>query len=296
MNWYFAEQLVNGLVHGSMYALVAIGFTMIYGILRLINFAHGDIVMIGAFATLGLTMAGIPFPIIVLLVLLVGVFMGIIIERVAFKPIRTAPQVTGFIASLAISIILQNTGILIFTAQPRNFFFPDYLQTIINIGQITVRILDITIVAASLIILVILVLFVRMTRIGMAMRATAENLNIARLMGIRIDRIIMIAFAIGSGLAAIAGIMWGGKFGQIDPLLGFVPGLKAFIAAVIGGVGSITGAMIGGYILGFAEILFVGLLPPSFSPYRDAFVFGSLIIILLIMPNGLLGKKEEERA
>jgi branched-chain amino acid transport system permease protein len=296
MNWYFAEQLVNGLVHGSMYALVAIGFTMIYGILRLINFAHGDIVMIGAFATLGLTMAGLPFPIIILLVLLVGVFMGIIVERVAFRPIRTAPQVTGFIASLAISIILQNTGILIFTAQPRNFFFPDYLQSIINIGQITVRILDITIVAASLIILVLLVLFVRMTRIGMAMRATAENLNVARLMGIRIDRIIMIAFAIGSGLAAIAGIMWGGKFGQIDPLLGFVPGLKAFIAAVIGGVGSITGAMIGGYILGFAEILFVGLLPPSFSPYRDAFVFGSLIIILLIMPNGLLGKKEEERA
>ena len=296
MNWYLAEQLVNGLIHGSMYALVAIGFTMIYGILRLINFAHGDIVMIGAFTTLGLIIAGLPFPIIILLVLLVGVFMGIVIERVAFRPIRGAPQVTGFIASLAISIILQNTGILIFTAQPRNFFFPDYLQTIISFGQITVRIVDITIIAASFILMILLVVMVRTTRIGMAMRATAENLNVARLMGIKINRIIMLAFAIGSSLAAISGMMWGGKFGQIDPLLGFVPGLKAFVAAVIGGVGSITGAIIGGYILGFAEILFVGLLPPSFSPYRDAFVFGSLIMILLIMPTGLLGKKEEERA
>ncbi len=296
MSLYFAEQMVNGLILGSMYAIVAIGFTMIYGILRLINFAHGDIVMIGAFATLGLVIARLPFPIIILVVLLVGVFMGIVIERVAFRPIRGAPQVTGFIASLAISILLQNTGILIFTAQPRNFFFPDYLQRIVNIGQITVRVLDITIIVTSLVLMILMVILVRTTRIGMAMRATAENLNVARLMGIKIDRIIMLAFAIGSGLAAIAGMMWGGKYGQIDPLLGFVPGLKAFIAAVIGGVGSITGAMLGGYILGFAEILFVGLLPPSFSPYRDAFVFGLLIIILLILPTGLLGRKEEERA
>ena len=145
--------------------------------------------------------------------------------------------------------------------------------------------------------MILLVLVVNKTRMGMAMRATSENLNTARLMGININRVIMFAFAIGSGLAGIAGLMWGGKFGQIArPLLGFVPGLKAFVAAVIGGVGSIPGAMLGGFLLGLAEVLFVGLLPPIYSAYRDAFVFSTLILILLVLPNGLLGKSMEERA
>jgi branched-chain amino acid transport system permease protein len=141
-----------------------------------------------------------------------------------------------------------------------------------------------------------LILLVSKTRLGMAMRATAENLDVARLMGININRTIMATFAIGSGLAAVAGLMWGGKFGQIDPLLGFTPGLKSFVAAIIGGVGSIPGAILGGYVLGLAEVLFVGLLPPIYSAFRDAFVFSTLILILLILPNGLLGKRVEERA
>jgi len=297
MSAYVLEQVFNGLILGSMYALVAIGFSMIYGIVRLINFAHGDIVMVGAFVTLALiAVPGLPFPLIALLVMAAGLILGVLIERAAFRPMRGAPQVTGFIASLAVSILMQNLGVLILTAQPRNFMLPEYLQTIFHLGPLTVRAIDLAILIASVVLMAVLVLMVKRTRLGIAMRATAENIDAARLMGININRVIMFAFAIGSSLAGMAGLMWGGKFGQIDPLLGFVPGLKAFVAAVIGGVGSIPGAMLGGYLLGLAEVLFVGLLPPIYSAYRDAFVFGTLILILLILPNGLLGRSVEERA
>lgn len=294
---YVAQQLINGLIMGSMYALVAIGFSMIYGIVRLINFAHGDVVMVGAFVTLGLVrVVGLPFPIVALVVLCAGGLMGILIERGAFRPMRGAPQVTGFIASLAVSIMFQNLGVLLLTAQPRNFDFPNYLQVLVNVGAVSFRVIDLCIMVAALALMSALILMVRKTRLGIAMRATAENLDVSRLMGININQTIMATFAMGSGLAGIAGLMWGGKFGQIDPLLGFIPGLKSFVAAVIGGVGSIPGAILGGYILGLAEVLFVGLLPPVYSAYRDAFVFSTLILILLVLPNGLLGKRTEERA
>ncbi len=219
--------------------------------------------------------------------------MGLLIERGAFRPMRGAPQVTGFISSLAVSIMIQNVGILFLTAQPRNFSFPDYLQKVVNISSVSFRMVDAVIMSAALVLMIGLLVLVNHTRLGIAMRATAENLDVARLMGININRTILAAFVIGSGLAGIAGLMWGGKFGQIDPLLGYVPGLKSFVAAVIGGVGSIPGAMVGGFLLGLAEVLFVGLLPPIYSAYRDAFVFSTLIIILLILPNGLFGKAAE---
>ncbi len=294
---YLAQQIINGLILGSMYALVAIGFSLIYGIIRLINFAHGDVVMIGAFATLAfMQLAGVPFWVIALAVLAVGALVGLLIERIAFRPMRGAPQVTGFIASLAISIMIQNLGILTLTAQPRNFFFPEYLQRVINVGAVSFRAVDLMIMGTACLLLIVLLLIVKKTRLGIAMRATAEDLDVARLMGININRTIMATFAIGSGLAGIAGLMWGGRFGQIDPLLGYIPGLKSFVAAVIGGVGSIPGAIVGGLILGLSEVLFVGLLPPIYSAYRDAFVFSTLILILLILPNGLFGKHTEERA
>jgi branched-chain amino acid transport system permease protein len=293
---YIAQQIVNGLILGSMYAMVAIGFSMIYGIIRLINFAHGDVVMIGAFLTLGLLqVVGAPLPLVALMVLAAGAVIGILIERAAFRPMRGAPQVTGFIASLAVSIMLQNLGILFLTAQPRNFAFPGYLQRVIHISGVSFRMVDLVIMMCALSLMCALMLLVNKSRLGMAMRATAENIDVARLMGININRTIMATFAVGSALAAIAGLMWGGKFGQIDPLLGFIPGLKSFVAAVIGGVGSIPGAIIGGFVLGLSEVLFVGLLPPIYSSYRDAFVFATLILILLILPNGILGKKMGER-
>ncbi|GAK60691.1 amino acid/amide ABC transporter membrane protein 1, HAAT family [Candidatus Vecturithrix granuli] len=291
---YLAQQVVNGLILGSMYALVAIGFSLIYGIIRLINFAHGDVVMIGAFVTLGLMrLAHVPFVLIALTVLTAGGIVGILIERGAFRPMRGAPQVTGFISSLAVSIMIQNVGVLFLTAQPRNFSFPDYLQKVVHIGAVSFRMVDAVIMGAALVLMIGLLVLVNHTRLGIAMRATAENLDVARLMGININRTILAAFMIGSGLAGIAGLMWGGKFGQIDPLLGYVPGLKSFVAAVIGGVGSIPGAMVGGFLLGLSEVLFVGLLPPIYSAYRDAFVFSTLVIILLILPNGLFGKAAE---
>ncbi len=192
--------------------------------------------------------------------------------------------------------MLQNLGILFLSAQPRNFTFPDYLQIVIHVKGVSFRSIDLVIMLFAMSLMCVLMVLVKKTKLGIAMRATAENIDVARLMGININRTIMAAFAMGSSLAAIAGLMWGGKFGQIDPLMGYVPGLKSFVAAVIGGVGSIPGAILGGYILGLSEVLFVGLLPPIYSAFRDAFVFSTLILILLIMPNGIFGKKTEERA
>ncbi|MBU2647216.1 branched-chain amino acid ABC transporter permease [bacterium] len=294
---YIAQQLINGLILGSLYALVAVGFSMIYGIIRLINFAHGEIIMIGAFTTLGLlSTLGLPFWLVIPAVILVCAGTGIIIEKAAFRPMRGAPQVTGFIASLGVSIMLQNLGILLLTAQPRNFSIPAYAQKTVKIGSVTCQLIDIVIIITAPLFMVMLMVIVNKTRLGRGMRATAENLDVARLMGVNVNRTIALTFAFGAGLAGFAGLMWGGKFGQIDPLMGFVPGLKSFIAAVIGGVGSIPGAILGSYLLGMAEIWFVGFLPPVYSSYRDAFVFGLLIIVLLILPNGLLGKNIEERA
>ncbi|PID75985.1 MAG: branched-chain amino acid ABC transporter permease [Deltaproteobacteria bacterium] len=280
-----------------MYALVAIGFSMIYGIIKLINFAHGDILMIGAFTTLGLLVhLGLPIWVVLIGVVAVCGFCGILVERVAFRPMRGAPQVTGFIASLGISIAIQNLGILTLSAQPRNFSFPEMFQQSASVAGFSMRLVDVSIIVLTLALMGVLLYIIHRTRMGVAMRATAENLDVARLMGININKTISVTFALGSAMAGIGGLMWGGKFGQIDPLLGFLPGLKSFVAAVIGGVGSIPGAILGGYILGMAEVLFVGLLPPIYSSYRDAFVFGALILILLILPNGLLGHNVEERA
>jgi branched-chain amino acid transport system permease protein len=294
---YILEQIANGIILGSMYALIAIGFSLIYGIVRLINFAHGDIVTIGSFTMLASAVAvNLPFPLAILVVLLVGGATGVLIERIAFRPMRGAPQVTGFIASLAVAIVIENLGIMTLTAQPRNFIVPAYLSKFIAVGPLQVRAIDLAIVVLAVLLMAALALFVRFTKTGMAMRATAENYNVARLMGINIDRMIALAFAIGSALAAVAGLMWGSKYSQISPLMGLIPGLKAFVAAVIGGVGSISGAMLGGFVLGLAEVLLVGLLPPEFSGYRNVFVFTVLIVILLVMPNGLLGRSTEERA
>ncbi|MDJ0933579.1 MAG: branched-chain amino acid ABC transporter permease [Breoghania sp.] len=290
---YLVDQLVNGLILSSMYALVAIGFSMIYGILRLINFAHGDILTTGLASLAGL---GLPFPLVLLIVLIAGAAVGMLIERTTFWPMRGSPQVTGFIASLAVSIILENLAIMILSAQPRTFRIPAYLNTLLNFGPVSIRVIDLMIVVLAIILMIALASFVRFTKVGIAMRATAENYDVARLMGININRMIMLALAIGSALATVADLMWGGEYGQISPLMGVLPGLKAFVAAVIGGVGSISGAVLGGYILGMAEVLFVDLLPPALSGYRNAFVFGALIVVLLVLPNGLLGRNTETRA
>ena len=291
---YLLQQLLNGLVLGSVYALVAVGFSMIYGIVRLINFAHGDILMVGAFSAFGILLVfGFPLWASVLAVLTIGAILAMLIDLIAFRPQRNAPQVNGFITSLGVSILMQNLGILLLSGRPRPFNLPDWLRTNLEIAGARMTVLEVVTVIITLLVLFGLTLFVRGTRLGIGMRATAENPTAARLMGIRVNRAIATAFALGG---ALAGLLYAGRSGQIHPLMGFLPGLKAFVAAVIGGVGSLVGAVLGGYLLGFAEVLFVGLMPPAYGSYRDAFVFGLLILILLVLPNGLMGRATEERA
>lgn len=294
---YIVQQLINGLNLGSIYALIAIGLTMVYGLLRLINFAHGDLMMFGAYLGLFvLTNTFLPLgAALVLPMILVGV-VGVLVERVAYRPLRGAPEVSMLMTSLAVSWIIQNVMIMTVTAQPRSFRLPNGINAMYTVGGVSFSRLDVISLVLAVGLMVGLSVFVRRNRVGIGMRAASEDLLAARLMGININQVIVAAFAIGSALAAVAGVLWAGKYGTIDPFMGFLPGLKAFVAAVIGGIGVIPGAVLGGYLLGFAEILFVGLLPPEYSGYRDAFVFALLLIILLIRPNGILGTSDEDRA
>lgn len=286
---YIAQQIVNGLNQGSIYALVAIGLTIVYGILRLINFAHGDLLMVGAYLSLALLLnSAFPLGAAVLIPMIVVGGLGVVVERLAYRPLRGAPEVAMLITSLAVSSILQNGTVMTLTAQPRAFRLPQQLIALHSVGGVSFSTLNILTVGLAVFLMILLTLFVTRTRVGIAMRACAENLRAARLMGININQVIAYAFAIGSALAAVAGFMWAGRFGEIEPFMGFLPGLKAFVAAVIGGIGNIPGAVLGGYLLGFAEVFFVGFLPPAFSGYRDAFVFALLLIVLLIRPRGLL--------
>jgi branched-chain amino acid transport system permease protein len=286
---YVAQQSINGLTLGSVYALAAIGLSMVYGLLRLINFAHGDLLMVGAYAALALLAAGrvglaatVPMAAVALLA------MGI--ERAAYRPVRQAPEVAALIVSLSLSVLIQNLFVMTVTAQPRTFRLPEAVTGVALVGPLVVNRTGVVIVAATALLLVALQLFVTRVRIGLAMRACADDLVATKLMGADTNRVIMVAFGVGGALAAAAGVLLGGLYGRIDPFMGFLPGLKAFVAAVIGGLGSLPGAVAGGYVLGCAEILFVGLLPPAFSAYRDALVFGLLILVLLVRPGGLFGR------
>ncbi len=293
---YILQQVINGLNLGSIYALVAIGLTIVYGILRLINFAHGDVMMLGAYLALALLLHPfVPLALVILIPMIVIGALGILIERVAYRPLRGAPEVAMLITSLAVSSIIQNGVTMTITAQPRSFRLPTEWVQRHTVAGVSFSTLDVLTVSLALLLMLLLTLFVTRTRVGIAMRACSENLNAARLMGIPIGQVVAAAFAIGSALAAIAGFFWAGKFGTVDPFMGFLPGLKAFVAAVIGGIGSIPGAVLGGYLLGFSEIFFVGFLPPSFSGYRDAFVFILLLVVLLVRPQGLLRTTSEER-
>ncbi len=290
---YLVQNTIDGLSLGSIYALIAIGFSLTFSILRLINFAHGDILMIGAYCALFLII-GMHLPLWAALIFAMAcaALFGIFIERIAYRPLRGANDVAALIASLAVSIIIQNTGIMTVTAQPRKFEIPEILTVIHNFGNISISNMTLLIIILSLFLMISFSLFVTRTKMGAAMRACSENICVAQLMGIDINRVISVTFALGSGMAAVSGIMLAGQYGRIDPLMGLIPGLKAFVAAVIGGIGSVSGAALGGYVLGLSEILLVALLPPSYSGYRDAFVFILLILVLLFKPSGLLGQAE----
>lgn len=288
----FIQQLINGVSLGSIYALIALGYTMVYGIIRLINFAHGDIYMLGAyigfFCTTMFHMSFFP----ALIIAMVGAALaGILIERAAYRPLRQAPKIAILITAFGVSLFLEYTTMFFLTPQPRTFpaVFPSELY---NIGGVMVNSQQIIILAVSLALMVILTYIVHRTMIGKAMRAVSIDTDAARLMGINVDRVISFTFAIGSGLAAAAGVLVGVYYNSIDPLMGIMPGLKAFVAAVLGGIGIIPGAMLGGLIMGVVEALVSGFLS---STFRDAAAFIILIVILLFKPSGLLGKNVREK-
>ena len=291
---YGTQQLINALSIGSLYALMAIGLAMVFGILRLINFAHGDLMMVASYAALFLLIDGFPFAGAAIAAVVIAAIAGLVMERVAYRPIRGAPDVAMLLTSFAVTIILENLAVLTVGARSRAFPEPAFLSTVFSLGNLTVSSVNVVAIATTTVLLVLLTLFVTRTGTGIAMRAAAEDLMAAQLMGININRVIAYAFAIGSGLAGVAGLLWTAKVGKVDPFMGFFPVLKAFIAAVIGGFGTIPGAVVGGYVLGFLEIFLQAILPGQTSAYRDAFVFGILILMLLIRPNGILGVQERE--
>ncbi len=291
----FLQHMTNGISLGSLYALIAIGYTMVYGILRLINFAHGDIFMLGVYITYyGILFTPIPWFIVFLLAPVITGLIGLILERLAYKPLRGSPRITILISAIGASFLLQNLGILIFGGRQKSFPTPEPLTKILTVGGIRIGIINFIIPIVTILLLFALNFFIKKTRTGMAMRALSKDYEAASLMGININMIISITFFIGSLLAVMGGIMWGAKYPQLNPSMGVLPGLKCFIAAVVGGIGDITGAVLGGFILGLGEILLVAFLL-FFSGYRDAFAFVLLIIILLVRPTGLMGEKIAEK-
>jgi branched-chain amino acid transport system permease protein len=296
----FLQQLVNGVTWGSVYALIALGYTMVYGILRLINFAHGDVYMLGAFAgyfTARLIGAAQnPNPVKALIVLVSSMVacgvVGVIIERAAYKPVRRSSRLSALITAIGVSLLLENGGILLFGADPK--FFPQIIPAhniALGLG-VTVSNQQIIILTVSLVLMFALRFIVLHTRVGKAMQAVSFNPTAAALMGISVDRIITFTFMLGSMLAAAAGVLVALQNPKIEPLMGIMPGLKAFVAAVLGGIGNIPGAVLGGLVMGIAEVLVVGYVSPT---YRDAIAFVLLIVILLVRPAGILGKNVAEK-
>ncbi len=288
----FLQQLVNGASLGSMYALIAIGYTMVYGVLRLINFAHGDFMMVGAFLTLFGYSAGIPFELSVLLAIVGSAFIGVMTDKIAYKPLRDAPKISLLITAIGISFFLENLFIVLFGATPKAFNAPEYLTKVFHVGEIYLPISVIIIPIVTVLILTFILYILYKTKYGMAIRALAFDIPTVKLMGVDADRIIMIVFIIGSSLAAIGGIFYAVSYPSIDPLMGIIVGLKAFAAAVLGGIGSVTGAVLGGFILGFTEIFVVAMFP-ELGGYKDAFAFFFLILVLLFRPTGIMGEDLE---
>lgn len=284
----FLQQLINGLALGSVYALLALGYTMVYGIIQLINFAHGEIYMIGAFS--GFYCAStLKLPLIptLLVAMAVSALAGIIIEKIAYKPLRNSPRIALLITAIGVSLFLQNAMRLLVGSNPKPF--PDLINAgSINIGPIQIDIKTILMFGVSALLVVLLQFIVYKTKVGKAMRASSQDMEAASLMGINVDNTISITFAIGSALAGIAGVLVAISYPSITPYMGAMPGLKAFVAAVLGGIGSIPGALVGGLAIGLLETFSKAYISTNFS---DAIVFAILIIILLIKPSGLLGKK-----
>jgi branched-chain amino acid transport system permease protein len=302
VNWsLFFDLTVSGLTLGSLYALIALGYSLVYGILKLLNFAHGDVYMIGAFigwyvlhalgGPMNPTFTGGVVLLLMFIIAMLGCgVLGVAIERFAYRPLRNAPRIAPLISALGVSIFLQNSALLVFGAGFRDYDTFDLIGVKThNIGQLFFSVPQLLTVITSICLMVALTVFVARSRLGKAMRSTSFDREAASMMGIDVDRVISVTFFIGSALAGAAGVMFGLVFGQIYHFMGFIAGLKGFTAAVIGGIGSIPGAMLGGLIVGLGESYATGYLPQG-STFQNLYVFALLILVILIRPSGLLGK------
>ncbi len=304
----FFQQIINGLVLGSMYALVALGYTMVYGIINLINFAHGEVLMVGALTSWTVVVAladtGWPGWLLMLISLLCSVVVCAIlnfsIEKLAYRPLRNAPRLAPLITAMGVSLLLQTLAMIIWKPNPKPY--PQLLPADpIDLGGPVITVTQCLILGLTVMILAALMFLVNRTKLGRAMRATAENPRVAALMGVRPDMVISATFVIGAMLAAVAGVMWAANYGTVQHAMGFMPGLKAFTAAVLGGIGNLAGAVVGGLLLGLVEALGAGYLGQLTggvlgSHYADIFAFVALILVLTLRPQGLLGERVADRA
>ncbi|MCG8707530.1 branched-chain amino acid ABC transporter permease [Brenneria sp. 4F2] len=292
----FFQQVVNGMSLGSMYALIAIGYTMVYGVLRLINFAHADIMMVGAFLALfGSTTFELPFGAAILFALLFSALLGVCIDQIAYRPLRQASKISMLITAIGVSFFLENLFNVLFGGSPRFFAAPEFFNRTVSYGSIIITNVAWLVPLVTLVLLGCILFILYRTRQGMAIRAVAFDVNTVRLMGVDANHIIAFVFALGSSLAALGGIFYATSYPTIDPLMGVLIGLKAFAAAVLGGIGSVTGAVIGGFILGFTEVVAVAVFP-ELGGYKDAFAFMFLILVLLFRPVGIMGDERLERS
>lgn len=290
MNQFFM-QFINGLNIGSIYALIALGYTMVYGIAKLINFAHGDVIMVGAYISFISMKFGLPWWLAVIISIVACAILGVVMEKVAYKPLRKASRISLLITAIGISYLLQNAFQLIFGANPQPYHAFITLPAL-NLGGISIQANYYITFSVSVVLMVLLTLFVNKTTMGKAMRAVSEDEGAAKLMGINVDTTISLTFAIGCALAAIAGILYANCYPMINPTLGSLPGIKAFIAAVLGGIGSIPGAVIGAFILGMVEAMTKAYIS---SQLTDTIVFAILILMLVFKPAGILGKNVKEK-
>ncbi|MCJ2159140.1 branched-chain amino acid ABC transporter permease [Leuconostoc mesenteroides] len=288
----FIQQLINGLMLGSVYALLALGYTMVYGIIKLINFAHGDIYMLGAyFGYFFIKVLHLNFFIALILAMAVSAIIGVVIEYIAYRPLRHSPRIAVLISALGISFLLENGMTYLYGSDQRSF--PQAIKTVqYHFYGIQVSNIQLIIAVTSIVLMLLLTYIVKNTKMGRAMRAVSADPDAASLMGININHTISFTFAIGSALAAAGGVLIGLYYNSIDPLMGMTPGLKAFVAAVLGGVGIIPGAAVGGWLIGILETM---VQATAFSDYKDAIVYAMLIVILLIKPTGILGKNKREK-
>ena len=286
--------IVNGFSLGSVYAIIALGYTMVYGIAKMLNFAHGDVIMVGAYVCFcAMSYLGLPPLVGVLLAIVACTVLGIVVERLAYKPLRNAPSLDVLITAIGVSYFLENAALLIWKSDPKTFpNIVDLPSVVLFDGQLTISAVTIVTILCCVVIAVGLTTFVNKTRMGKAMRACSEDRGAATLMGINVNSTISLTFAIGSGLAAIAGVLMCSAYPTLVPTTGLMPGLKAFVAAVVGGIGSIPGAFIGGIMLGIIEIFAKAYIGTQLA---DAIVFAILIVVLLIKPSGILGKTIREK-